>query len=70
MIYVVGFAQDGSSYFFHSKENAEKFVREAYEDDFGGTVEDETYLIDMTQLDQEGYIEDYAWIEEHYFEDE
>ena len=68
--YMVGFDATGNSYYFHSKENAIKFVEESYNDDFNSDFEDDVYIIDMTTLKQNGYIDDYAWIEECYFEDE
>ena len=68
--YMVGFDMTGNSYYFHSKENAIKFVEESYNDDFNSDFEDDVYIIDMTTLKQNGYIDDYAWIEECWFEDE
>lgn len=68
--YMVGFDATGNSYYFHLKENAIKFVEESYNDDFNSDFEDEVYIADMTTLKQDGYIDDYAWIEECWFEDE
>ena len=68
--YMVGFDETGNSYYFHSKENAIKFIEESYNDDFSNDFEDDVYIIDMTTLKQDGYIDDYAWIEECWFEDE
>ena len=73
--YMVGFDETGDTYCFHSKENAIKFIEESYNDDFtsafkGMIKDDEVYNEDMKSLKQNGYIEDYAWIEERYFEDE
>ncbi len=68
--YMVGFDATGNSYYFHSKENAIKFIEESYNDDFNSDFEDDVYIIDMTTLKQDGYIDDYAWIEECWFEDE
>lgn len=68
--YMVGFDETGNSYYFHSKENAIKFIEESYNDDFNNDSEDEVYIADMTTLKQDGYIDDYAWIEECWFEDE
>ena len=68
--YMVGFDETGNSYYFHSKENAIKFIEESYNDDFNNNSEDEVYIADMTTLKQDGYIDDYAWIEECWFEDE
>ena len=68
--YMVGFDETGDTYYFRSKENAIKFAEESYGQDFGKDKEDEVYIADMTTLKQDGYIEDYVWIEECYFEDE
>ena len=68
--YIVGFDETGDTYYFHSKENAIKFAEESYSQDFGEDKEDEVYITDMTTLKQDGYIDDYVWIEEGYFEDE
>ena len=68
--YMVGFYETGDTYYFHSKENTIKFIEESYGQDFGENKEDEVYTADMTTLKQNGYIDDYAWIEECYFEDE
>lgn len=68
--YMVGFDETGDTYYFHSKENAIKFIEESYSQDFGEDKEDEVYIADMTTLKQDGYIDDYAWIEECWFEDE
>jgi len=68
--YEACFCNDGSSYFFHSKDNAIKFIEEAYNDEYGSNIEDEIYMTDMKSLKQDGYIEDYAWIYEVNFEDE
>ena len=68
--YIVGFDETGDTYYFHSKENAIKFAEESYGQDFGEDKEDEVYIADMATLKQDGYIEDYVWIEERYFEDE
>ena len=68
--YVVGFDETGDTYYFHSKENAIKFAEESYQQDFGKDTEDEVYITDITTLKQDGYIDDYTWIEECYFEDE
>lgn len=72
--YMVGFDGTGNSYYFYSKENAIKFIEESYNDDFTSTFkgmikDDEVYDNDMKTLKQDGYIDDYAWIEECYFED-
>ena len=68
--YMVLFEGDGATYFFHNKSNAIKFLEESYKDDYGDNNGDEVYIADMTTLKQEGYIEDYAWIDEVNFEDE
>ena len=68
--YIVGFDETGDTYYFHSKENAIKFTEESYSQDFGEDKEDKAYIANMATLKQDGYIEDYAWIEERYFEDE
>lgn len=68
--YMVGFDETGNSYYFHSKENAIKFAEESYNQDFGEDKEDEIYIADINSLKQNGYIDDYVWIEERYFEDE
>lgn len=68
--YIVGFDETGDSYYFHSKEKAIKFTEESYGQDFGEDKEDEVYITDMNSLKQNGYIDDYVWIEERYFEDE
>ena len=68
--YVVGFDETGDTYYFHSKENAIKFAEESYQQDFGKDTEDEVYITDITTLKQDGYIENYTWIEECYFKDE
>ena len=68
--YMVGFDATGNSYYFDSKENAIKFVEESYNDDFSSDSEDDVYITDMITLKQDGYIDDYAWIEECWFEDE
>jgi len=68
--YMVGFDETGDTYYFHSRENAIKFVEESYGQDFGEDKEDKVYIASMTTLKQDGFIEDYVWIEERYFEDE
>ena len=68
--YVVSFDGTGDTYYFHLKENAIKFMEESYQQDFGKDTEDEVYIADMTTLKQNGYIENYTWIEECHFKDE